>query len=61
MARNLSEIVMFCLVLGDNIFYGDKLVDYLKKGLNNLKKNSSTIYGLDVINPKEFGVVKFGQ
>ena len=48
-----------CLVLGDNIFYGDKLVDYLKKGLNNLKKNSSTIYGLDVINPKEFGVVKF--
>ena len=48
-----------CLVLGDNIFYGDKLVDYLKRGLNNLKKNSSTIYGLDVINPKEFGVVKF--
>ena len=48
-----------CLVLGDNIFYGDKLVDYLKKGLNNLKKNSSTIYGLDVMNPKEFGVVKF--
>ena len=48
-----------CLVLGDNIFYGDKLVDYLKKGLNNLKKNYSTIYGLDVINPKEFGVVKF--
>ena len=48
-----------CLVLGDNIFYGDKLVNYLKKGLNNLKKNSSTIYGLDVINPKEFGVVKF--
>ena len=48
-----------CLVLGDNIFYGDKLVDYLKKGLNNLKKNSSTIYALDVINPKEFGVVKF--
>lgn len=48
-----------CLVLGDNIFYGDKLLDYLKKGLNNLKKNSSTIYGLDVINPKEFGVVKF--
>ena len=38
-----------CLVLGDNIFYGDKLLDYLKKGLNNLKKNSSTIYGLDVI------------
>ena len=48
-----------CLVLGDNIFYGDKLLDYLKKGLNNLKKNSSTIYGLDVINPKEFGGVKF--
>ena len=48
-----------CLVLGDNIFYGDKLLDYLKKGLNNLKKNSSTIYGLDVMNPKEFGVVQF--
>ncbi|MBS4539282.1 glucose-1-phosphate thymidylyltransferase RfbA [Clostridium sp. D2Q-11] len=48
-----------CLVLGDNIFYGTGLVDVLKQAKD--RKSGATIFGYYVSNPKEFGVVEFGE
>lgn len=45
------------LILGDNIFWGHSFSPLLKRAVN--KKNRATIFGYQVINPKEFGVVKF--
>lgn len=47
-----------CLILGDNIFYGQGFSGILGKA----KKNSgATIFGYPVSNPKEFGVVEFDK
>ncbi len=46
-----------CLILGDNIFYGQGLTDLLEQAKNN--KNGATIFGYPVSNPREFGVVEF--
>jgi len=46
-----------CLILGDNIFYGQKLSDILKHATS--RKNGATIFGYPVKNPREFGVVEF--
>ena len=48
-----------CLILGDNIFYGDNISETLNKGIFNLKNGYSTIFGVKVDNPNEFGVVEF--
>ncbi len=46
-----------CLILGDNVFYGQDLTKVLKRAMENL--NGATIFGYPVKNPKEFGVVEF--
>ena len=46
-----------CLILGDNIFYGDKLIEILNKA--KAQNTGATIFGYPVNNPKEFGVVEF--
>ena len=48
-----------CLVLGDNVFYGQGFTDIFER----IKKenNSATIFGCRVNNPKEFGVVEFDK
>jgi glucose-1-phosphate thymidylyltransferase len=46
-----------CLVLGDNIFYGQSFTEILKKALKNTV--GATIFGYPVKNPKEFGVMEF--
>lgn len=48
-----------CLVLGDNIFFGQDFSLILNKALNN--KNGATIFGYPVNNPKSFGVVEFDE
>jgi glucose-1-phosphate thymidylyltransferase len=48
-----------CLVLGDNIFYGQFFTDILKKALANTE--GATIFGYPVKNPKEFGVMEFDE
>ncbi|MFZ2323718.1 MAG: glucose-1-phosphate thymidylyltransferase RfbA [Ignavibacteriaceae bacterium] len=46
-----------CLVLGDNIFYGDLSFFY-----NGLKKNTgATIFGYQVNDPERYGIVEFDQ
>ncbi|SUB98681.1 glucose-1-phosphate thymidylyltransferase RfbA [Proteus penneri] len=46
-----------CLVLGDNIFWGQGFSPKLIKAAN--KKNGATIFGYEVQDPERFGVVEF--
>jgi len=46
-----------CLILGDNIFYGQDFRPMLIKAGN--RKNGATIFGCQVKNPGQFGVVEF--
>jgi glucose-1-phosphate thymidylyltransferase len=48
-----------CLILGDNIFYGQDLIRILVDVKNNLK--GATVFGYPVMNPKDFGVVEFDK
>lgn len=48
-----------CLMLGDNIFFGQDLTDILEKAKHNPK--GATIFGYPVNNPSEFGVVEFDK
>jgi len=50
-----------CLVLGDNIFYGTGFSGLLKIAKNNLKESKATIFGYNVNNPSDFGIVNFDK
>lgn len=46
-----------CLILGDNVFYGQGFSPILHKAVN--RKIGATIFGYKVKEPKHFGVVEF--
>ncbi len=46
-----------CLILGDNVFYGQNLTQVLEKAKSN--HQGATIFGYPVNNPTDFGVVEF--
>ncbi len=46
-----------CLVLGDNIFYGN--IDFFYKALAN--KSGATIFGYQVNDPERYGIVEFSD
>ncbi len=49
-----------CLVLGDNIFYGQGLSKLLKSACENVKnENRATIFGYYVDDPERYGVAEF--
>lgn len=48
-----------CLILGDNLFYGQGFVPRLERASSYTE--GSTIFGYYVNDPKEFGVVEFDQ
>ena len=48
-----------CLILGDNIFYGQGLKDCLDRGKKN--KTGATIYSYQIKNPQNFGVINFDK
>ena len=50
-----------CLVLGDNIFYGESIQHTLNNCINNLNENMCTIIGYEVNDPERFGVVEFDK
>ncbi|MEO3739808.1 glucose-1-phosphate thymidylyltransferase RfbA [Kosakonia sp. WA-90] len=46
-----------CLVLGDNIFYGQSFSNTLKKIVS--RQSGATVFGYQVKDPERFGVVEF--
>ena len=48
-----------CMILGDNIFYGNGLVSSLKEAVKNSLLGKATIFGYHVDDPERFGVVVF--
>ena len=48
-----------CLVLGDNVFYGQNFTRILRDALEN--NNGATIFGYPVSDPRAFGVVEFDK
>jgi glucose-1-phosphate thymidylyltransferase len=48
-----------CLILGDNIFYGQGLTTLLEKAI--LKHNGATIFGYKVNDPERFGVIEINE
>ena len=46
-----------CLVLGDNIFYGQSFSNMLKNAAS--RKSGATVFGYQVKDPERFGVVEF--
>lgn len=51
-----------CLVLGDNIFYGQDFTPKLKHAVDNAKNGKgATVFGYQVKDPERFGVVEFDE
>lgn len=48
-----------CLILGDNVFYGQDMTRVLRKAMEN--KTGATIFGYPVKDPRSFGVVEFDK
>ncbi len=48
-----------CLVLGDNVFYGQGFSTYLKVAQKKAENGGAAVFGYPVKNPSEFGVVEF--
>lgn len=51
-----------CLVLGDNIFYGQGFSTMLKEAVENAEKNGdATVFGYRVNDPERYGVAEFNK
>lgn len=48
-----------CLVLGDNIFYGQGFTPMLRQAIS--RQTGATVFGYQVKDPERFGVVEFDQ
>ncbi len=49
-----------CLILGDNIFYGDTLSLKLKNCIS-ISKNKASVFGYHVEDPERYGVISFDK
>lgn len=51
-----------CLILGDNIFYGQGFSKILERSLKNVtEKQKATVFGYYVSDPKRYGVIDFND
>ena len=50
-----------CLVLGDNIFYGNRFRSNLCEAVKDAEAGYATIFGYHVKDPERFGVVEFDR
>ena len=49
-----------CLILGDNIFYGQHFSQMLSQAVNNVKREQkATVFGYYVKDPERYGVAEF--
>lgn len=48
-----------CLVLGDNIFYGQHFTQSLQEAVKSVETKGATVFGYQVKDPERFGVVEF--
>jgi len=58
-AENFIGKDSVCLILGDNIFYGDRITNLLKQA--TLVKNGATVFAYQVTDPERYGVVTFDK
>lgn len=50
-----------CLVLGDNIFYGNNFNNLLYKAVENVSGGKATVFGYWVNDPQRYGVAEFDK
>jgi len=51
-----------CLILGDNVFYGNGLPSRLKDSVEIVKKSrNAVVFGCYVNDPERYGVIEFGK
>ncbi|HEY9991143.1 TPA: glucose-1-phosphate thymidylyltransferase RfbA [Neisseria meningitidis] len=50
-----------CLVLGDNIFYGQHFSQSLKEAAASVETKGATVFGYQVKDPERFGVIEFDE
>ncbi|WP_163935301.1 glucose-1-phosphate thymidylyltransferase RfbA [Paraferrimonas sp. SM1919] len=50
-----------CLVLGDNIYYGQSFSQQLKRANELTEQGLATVFGYQVHDPERFGVVEFDE
>ena len=50
-----------CMILGDNVLYGNGLKGNLKEAVKNAEKGIATVFGYYVPDPERFGVVEFDK
>lgn len=50
-----------CLVLGDNIFYGQSFGKMLKEAVENAEQDKATVFGYFVNDPERYGVAEFDE
>ncbi len=48
-----------CLILGDNVFFGQDMTKVLRQAMEN--KTGATVFGYPVKDPRSFGVVEFDK
>ena len=50
-----------CMILGDNVLYGNGLKGNLKNAVKNAESGKATVFGYYVPDPERFGVVEFDK
>lgn len=50
-----------CLILGDNIFYGQGFTGMLRNAVENSRNKKATVFGYFVKDPRQYGVVEFND
>ncbi|MWV62014.1 glucose-1-phosphate thymidylyltransferase RfbA [Helicobacter saguini] len=58
LAENFIKKDNICLILGDNIFYGQGLTDMLLSAKNHAKQGFATIFSYRVKDARSFGVIE---